>query len=439
MTSIPESPLLNGRDMLRAIGLSVEGPLLWGKPVLGSSPGVFVVELPSPTPKVSIDPDAIREWLRRAPELRLDGKRPSVAELQSRLASFWVPGQQVLYIGSSQKGVGPRLAGMYRTPLGERRPQPAGYWLKTLHDLSKCRIWWAPTPDPDIYEDMLVDAFAKAAGTLPYAVLATPSGDKRSHGITGALHDDAPPRPARPTRVVVLPDAGEEEMALSMGPERGKGARAPSAGTARTAARAARPAGEAKPRARSGSRKPAPPQTGPSAIVPVVVRRSSKTAASTAASAVAPTHVTAEGLVALETELEELTTHRRPEVIARIKAARELGDLSENADYEAARKEQSFLEGRILQLEQMIKYSVIIDTAGDTGSTVVMGSTVVVETDRHGEETFQIVGSAEADAASGKISFTSPIGKALLGHRAGETVRVQVPAGSLDFKIVEVK
>jgi transcription elongation factor GreA len=439
MTSIPESPLLNGRDMLRAIGLSVEGPLLWGKPVLGSSPGVFVVELPSPTPKVSIDPDAIREWLRRAPELRLDGKRPSVAELQSRLASFWVPGQQVLYIGSSQKGVGPRLAGMYRTPLGERRPQPAGYWLKTLHDLSKCRIWWAPTPDPDIYEDMLVDAFAKAAGTPPYAVLATPSGDKRSHGITGALHDDAPPRPARPTRVVVLPDAGEEEMALSMGPERGKGARAPSAGTARTAARAARPAGEAKPRARSGSRKPAPPQTGPSAIVPVVVRRSSKTAASTAASAVAPTHVTAEGLVALETELEELTTHRRPEVIARIKAARELGDLSENADYEAARKEQSFLEGRILQLEQMIKYSVIIDTAGDTGSTVVMGSTVVVETDRHGEETFQIVGSAEADAASGKISFTSPIGKALLGHRAGETVRVQVPAGSLDFKIVEVK
>jgi transcription elongation factor GreA len=435
MTSIPESPLLNGRDMLRAIGLSVEGPLLWGKPVLGSGPGVFVVELPSPSPKVSIDPDAIREWLRRAPDLRLDGKRPSVAELQSRLASFWVPDQQVIYIGSSQKGVGPRLAGMYRTPLGERRPQPAGYWLKTLHDLSKCRIWWAPAPDPDIYEDMLVDAFVKAAGSPPYAVLATPSGEKRSHGITGALHDDAPARPARPTRVVVLPDAGEEEMAQSMGPERGKGARAPSPGTAR---RAGRSAGETKPRARSGSRKPVP-QTGPSAIVPVVVRRSSKAAAGTAASAVAPTHVTAEGLVSLEKELEELTTHRRPEVIARIKAARELGDLSENADYEAARKEQSFLEGRILQLEQMIKYSVIIDTEGDTGSTVVMGSTVVVETDRHGEETFQIVGSAEADAASGKISFTSPIGKALLGHRAGETVRVQVPAGLLDFKIVDVR
>jgi transcription elongation factor GreA len=429
--------------MLRAVGLSVEGPLLWGRPVLGSGPGVFVVELPSPTPKVSIDPDAIREWLGRAPELRLDGKRPSVAELQSRLASFWVPGQQVIYIGSSQKGVGPRLAGMYKTPLGERRPQPAGYWLKTLHDLTRSRVWWAPAQDPDIYEDMLLDAFIKAAGTLPYAVLATPSGEKRAHGITGALNDVAPARPVKVSRVVVLPDAGEEEMALSMSSARGKGSRtaAPTPGAVKRAraAKTAAPAGETRSRARSGSRKAAAPQTGPSAIVPVVVRKSSKGAASSAASAVAPTHVTAEGLVALENELEELTTHRRPEVIARIKAARELGDLSENADYEAARKEQSFLEGRILQLEQMIKYAVIIDTGGESRSTVVMGSTVVVETDRHGEETFQIVGSAEADAAAGKISFTSPIGKALIGHRAGETVRVQVPAGSLDFKIVEVK
>jgi transcription elongation factor GreA len=429
--------------MLRAVGLSVEGPLLWGRPVLGSGPGVFVVELPSPTPKVSIDPDAIREWLGRAPELRLDGKRPSVAELQSRLASFWVPGQQVIYIGSSQKGVGPRLAGMYKTPLGERRPQPAGYWLKTLHDLTRSRVWWAPAQDPDIYEDMLLDAFIKAAGTLPYAVLATPSGEKRAHGITGALNDVAPARPVKVSRVVVLPDAGEEEMALSMSSARGKGSRtaAPTPGAVKraSASKTAAPAGETRSRARSGSRKAAAPQTGPSAIVPVVVRKSSKGAASSAASAVAPTHVTAEGLVALENELEELTTHRRPEVIARIKAARELGDLSENADYEAARKEQSFLEGRILQLEQMIKYAVIIDTGGESRSTVVMGSTVVVETDRHGEETFQIVGSAEADAAAGKISFTSPIGKALIGHRAGETVRVQVPAGSLDFKIVEVK
>ena len=145
------------------------------------------------------------------------------------------------------------------------------------------------------------------------------------------------------------------------------------------------------------------------------------------------------GTMSLHVELEELTAHRRPEVIARIKAARELGDLSENADYEAARKEQSFLEGRVQQLEQMIKSAVMIEASSEGGSEVVLGSTVVVETDRHGAETFTIVGSAEADAASGKISFTSPIGRALLGRHPGETIRVQVPAGTADYKVVEVR
>jgi transcription elongation factor GreA len=172
-----------------------------------------------------------------------------------------------------------------------------------------------------------------------------------------------------------------------------------------------------------------------------VIRRSSKSAAAasrTASAASTPTHLTAVGLAALQAELEELADRRRPEIIARIKAARELGDLSENADYEAARKEQSFLEGRVQQLEQMIKSAVIIETEG-TGSVVVLGSTVVIETDRHGQETFTIVGSAEADAAAGKISFTSPIGRALMGRRAGETVRVQVPAGTLDYTVTEVR
>jgi transcription elongation factor GreA len=422
MTSSSTAPALNGRDLLRANGLSVEGPVLWGRPLAGAGPGIFVVELPAAQAKVSIDPDAVREWLRRAPDLKLDGKSPTVAELQSRLASFWLPGQAILYIGSSKKSVAARLAGMYKTPLGERRPQPAGYWLKTLHDLGKARIWWAPASDPDLYEDTLIEAFVKSAGAPPYAVLATPSGQRREHGITDALHEDQAARPVRVTRVTVLPDANEAEMAEASAPVR-KAATRP-----------------AKPRTpRPAVRKAAVrPQTGPSAIVTPVVRRSSKAAAKSGPT-VAPTHVTAEGLSALQDELEELTTRRRPEVIARIKAARELGDLSENADYEAARKEQSFLEGRVLQLEQMIKYAVIIDTGGESGSIVVMGSTVVVETDRHGEETFTIVGSAEADAAAGKISYTSPIGRALMGRHAGETVRVQVPAGALDFKVVRVR
>ena len=85
----PSSTPLSGPDLLRAVGLAVEGPVLWGHPLAASDLGVFIVELPAPRPKVAIDPSAIREWLERVPELRLDGQRPTVAELQSRLASFW--------------------------------------------------------------------------------------------------------------------------------------------------------------------------------------------------------------------------------------------------------------------------------------------------------------------------------------------------------------
>jgi transcription elongation factor GreA len=416
---------INGHDLLRSLGRTIEGPVLWGRPVPSNVPGVFVVELPAPQTRVAIDPTAVREWLDRAPDLRLDGKPPTVAELQSRLASFWLPNQAILYVGSSQKSVAARLAGMYRTPLGERRPQPAGYWLKTLHDLSKARIWWVETPDAELYEDSLLDEFHAKVGALPYAVLVTPAGERRQHGLTNPLHDEKPRPAPRATRVTVLPDAPEET---------------PAAATAPSASGTAKKSAPKKPAPKKPAR-PKRPVVGPSAIVVERPRRTavSKTAAapSPAAAAVAPTHLTAEGLANLETELEELTTHRRPEVIARIKAARELGDLSENADYEAARKEQSFLEGRILQLEQMIKSASIIESSGQ-GGAVVLGSTVVVQTDRHGQEVFTIVGSAEADAAAGKISFTSPIGRALIGRHAGETIRVHVPAGAMDFRIVEV-
>ena len=427
-TSSSPAPLLTGRDLLRNNGLPVEGPTLWGKPVSSSGPGVFIVELPAPQPKVAIDPNAIRDWLTRVPGLLLDGKHPTVAELQSRLASYWMPGQAILYIGSGQKSVAARLAGMYKTPLGERRPQSTGYWLKTLHDLNKARIWWAPVSDPELYEDTLLEIFIKTAGSTPFAVLATPGGQRREHGLTAALHDEATVAPAKVTKVTHLPDAYEPDMSL---------------GRSSFRPRATRPASLAKPsRPRAAARKTVKAVAatiGPSAIETPVVRRSSKTVGGKGGPSSAPIHLTAEGLAALHTELTELTDHRRPEVISRIKAARELGDLSENADYEAARKEQSFLEGRVQQLEQMIKYAVMIEASSEGGTEVVLGSTVVIETDRHGEEIFTIVGSAEADATAGKISFTSPIGRALLGRHPGETIRVQVPAGTLDYKVVEVR
>jgi transcription elongation factor GreA len=381
--------------------------------------------LPAQQPKVSIDPNAIREWLDRAPSLRLDGKRPTVAELQTRLASFWLAGQTILYIGSSQKSVGARLAGIYKTPLGERRPLSAGYWLKTLHDLKKARIWWSPTPDAELWEDALIDRFVKTVGALPYAVLVTPSGEHRAHGLTSPLHDEnAGKTAAKTTHVTVLPDGPQEVPPATT---RGKG-RATRAAAAKAPARPV-PARPVSSRDNTPRRRPIP--------------RAEPTTRARRLSAPlglppAPTHLTADGLANLRSELEELTTLRRPEVISRIKAARELGDLSENADYDAARKEQSFLEGRVQQLEQLIKSAVIIETTSEGGSVVVLGSTVTVETDRHGEETFTIVGSAEADASAGKISFTSPIGRALIGRKAGEKIRVEIPSGSMDFRITAV-
>ena len=437
-TTPPATPTLNGYDLLRSLELPIEGPVLWGRPVVPSGPGVFIVELPASQPKVSIDAAAIRQWLERAPDLRLDGKRPTIAELQTRLASFWLPSQVILYIGSSQKSVGARLSGMYKTPLGERRPQSAGYWLNTLHHLSRARIWWSPTAEGELWEDALIDRFVMSAGALPYAVLVTPAGEHRSHGITAPLHDEHAGRSTpKETHLTILPD-GTEEVPPARGASRG--ARAAAARTAVAAARttAARKAAADKP---VSSRDNTPRRR--------VVPRAEPTTRARRLSpplgiANAPTHLTADGLANLRVELEELTTRRRPEVISRIKAARELaarelGDPSENADYEAARKEQSFLEGRVQQLEQMIKSAVIIETTSEGGSVVALGSTVVVETDRHGEETFTIVGSAEADASAGKISFTSPIGRALIGRKAGEKIRVEIPQGSMDFRIIGVR
>jgi transcription elongation factor GreA len=438
VTTTPSpTPPLNGHDLLRSLELPIEGPILWGRPVAANGPGVFIVELPAPQSKVAVDPAAVRGWLDRAPDLRLDGKRPTVAELQTRLASFWLPGQVILFIGSSQKSVGARLSGIYKTPLGERRPQPAGYWLKTLHHLSRARIWWSPTAEGELWEDALIDLFVKATGTLPYAQLVTPSGEHRAHGLTAPLHDENAGRAAaKATHVTVLPDGPEEEEPPARGTRgaRAAAARARTAGATAARATAARKTAEDKPvssRDNTPRRRPI--------VRPEPATRARRLTLPPIGMAIAPTHLTAEGLANLRAELEELTVRRRPEVISRIKAARELGDLSENADYEAARKEQSFLEGRVQQLEQMIKHAVIIHTASEGGSVVDLGSTVVVETDRHGEETFQIVGSAEADARAGKISFTSPIGRALMGRRAGEKIRVEIPQGSMDFLVVEVR
>ena len=139
--------------------------------------------------------------------------------------------------------------------------------------------------------------------------------------------------------------------------------------------------------------------------------------------------ITAEGLAGVQRELEQLVSVRRPEIIARIKAAREHGDLSENFEYHSARNEQSFIETRIQELEAIVKNHVLIESSGERDQ-VELASTVTVAESGAPEETYRIVGPAEADPAAGRVSFESALGKALLGRRVGEEVDVQTPTGA---------
>jgi transcription elongation factor GreA len=148
------------------------------------------------------------------------------------------------------------------------------------------------------------------------------------------------------------------------------------------------------------------------------------------------TYISRDGLDKLRAEHDEMVSVRRPEIAQRIHDAKEHGDLSENAEYEDAKNEQAFVEGRIQTLEGMIKSASLIDEHASTDH-VQIGSTVKVEGD-NGPETFMIVGSAEAKPALGRISNESPVGRALLGKRKGDKVMVRVPAGDFSFRIVEI-
>lgn len=149
--------------------------------------------------------------------------------------------------------------------------------------------------------------------------------------------------------------------------------------------------------------------------------------------------ITEAGLADVEKELNELIEVRRPDVIQKIKAAREHGDLSENFEYHAARNEQSFLETRIQELEGIVRNHVLVETKGNAKGVVQVLATVTVQAEDEPEETYTIVPPAEADPVDGKISYESAMGKALIGHRAGDEVQVEPPMGaSYALKIVRV-
>ena len=148
-------------------------------------------------------------------------------------------------------------------------------------------------------------------------------------------------------------------------------------------------------------------------------------------------YISPEGLKKLKEELHELKTAKRQEIGARLEHAKTLGDLSENAEYQETIEEQTLVEQKIAEMEEMLRTIVVIKDARVT-DRVVVGSTVEVKS-QWGSETYRIVGSEEADPASGKISNESPLGKAFLGKKVGEKVEVKTPRGAVKYKIVEIR
>jgi transcription elongation factor GreA len=421
--------------LLREIGLRPDGPVLWGRPLTTRAAGLYLVELPEPLPRPPIEFTRVGKWLERVPELRLDGERPTSKALAARIASLWLPSSAVLYAGATAGSLGGRVLALAHHVLGDRRPHADGHWLHLLLGMERARIWFAETDAPEEAFDAVLDAFGAAVGpslppsrpaaslVLPWANLRRPTGERQVTGITGSvLPGEAVPTPPPSRRVDVPP--GDAEGAR--GDERGSGtvrrtqARVPASDQGPVRPTADRGAAIAKARLQ-------PTVRAPRATTPKIVPPSARSV---------PVPLTVDALARLEVELDELSRVKRPDVVARIKAARELGDLRENAEYQAAREEQSFLEGRIRLLEERKRNAVIIDEAG--GDRARIGSTVVLE---HDGETivYALVGSTESDPAAGRISVDSPVGAALLRAVAGDDVEVRTPRGAVRYRVLEVR
>jgi len=146
--------------------------------------------------------------------------------------------------------------------------------------------------------------------------------------------------------------------------------------------------------------------------------------------------LTPEGHTKLQTELQQIEAEKLPAAKERLARARSMGDLSENSEYHAAKDELGFVDGRRREVEEILKQAIVVEKQSDEG-TVSMGSTVEAQKDGE-KETFHIVGEFEADITNKKLSATSPIGSAFIGHKAGDTVNIEVPAGTITYKIIAI-
>ena len=402
---------LSAPSLLRSVGLMADGPAVWGRPVQAQGPGVFVVEAPAPLPSAPIELTRVGKWIERVEGLRLVGEVATSKALAARLGSFWLPSQTILYIGTSDASVARRVAAMAKTELGDRRPAAGGHWLKTLRSLDGLKVWWAATAATEEYEDALLAAFAAGVPeadlaalpdrsvVLPWANLRRPTGERKATGLKGSLIPEPVVAPLPPTRIVRVAD-GDAEGARGEPP--------------------------------AAKRRPAAPRAPRAAKAPVV----NTAVAAPHAPVVAAEALTPDGEARLRSELDELTRVKRPQVIARIRTAKEHGDLKENSEYHAAREEQSFLEGRIQAIEARLRSAVIV-AAPAAGSRVGLGSVVTLDDD--GETVaYTIVGADESDPPRGRISSSSPVGRALVGRDEGDYVVVVTPAGERRYRILGI-
>lgn len=152
-----------------------------------------------------------------------------------------------------------------------------------------------------------------------------------------------------------------------------------------------------------------------------------------------PSYLTKEGAEKLRAELAHLEGPVRLELSKRLRSAIQMGDLSENADYIAAKEDQAFIEGRIQQLTKILHDVVIIDESALAKDVIDIGSTVTIQEGKEPEETYMLVGPEEADPKNGRISYSSPIGQAVMGHRVGDKVTAQSPGGEIHFRILKIE
>jgi transcription elongation factor GreA len=152
-----------------------------------------------------------------------------------------------------------------------------------------------------------------------------------------------------------------------------------------------------------------------------------------------PTYLTAEGAARLEAELKELKGPKREALARRLRDAIQMGDLSENADYHKAKEDQGFLEGRIQELEFALRNAEIVEATSTPKDMVAVGTRVTVQEESFDPEIYNLVGAQEADPRTGKISHESPIGRALMDHRVGETIEAETPGGKIKLKILKIE